>query len=123
METVTLRDLARIVWQHVAHTLIITGMAEKTIHVCDICGAEAHAKRQIDVCTKHSVSGTLKSTGRAKPTAAMTNCPVCGKPVKAGAGLAIHTARQHKTQQRKKASAARKKAAARKPASAPSEPR
>lgn len=90
-------------WRWVSHTLIITGMATKTIHTCDICGDEAHTTRTIDVCTKHSVSGSTRAPS-------MTKCPECGKSVKAGAGLSIHMGRQHKPAAKKPA--ARKKAAA-----------
>lgn len=83
-------------WTLIVHTLIITGMAEKRIRVCDICGDEAHTERKIDVCVKHSVSGETRPPRKTSTrTFNIIKCAVCGKEVKEGAGFAAHKRRAH----------------------------
>jgi rRNA maturation endonuclease Nob1 len=75
-------------------------MATKTVHVCDICGNEAHTKRTIDVCTKHSVSGSERDGRKARKSAPkrsfpIMKCAICGKEVKEGAGYSAHMRSAH----------------------------
>lgn len=102
--------MSEIYCQPATHTLSIKVMATKTVHVCDICGKEANARRTIDVCTQHSVSGSTrigsqraqkprratKSAARGTRSGGKVKCPECGKTFKNQAGLNIHTSRAHK---------------------------
>lgn len=88
-------NLYQVPWTLIIKFLIITGMAEKKILVCDICGDEAHSKRTIDVCTKHSVSGATRTRKPSTRVFKEMKCAICGKKVKEGAGYSAHMRRAH----------------------------
>jgi ribosomal protein S14 len=70
----------------------LPGMATKQVRVCDVCGELATTTRRLDVCGVHA--------GNAKPRparkqAGLVACEVCGKKVRAGAGVALHMRQVH----------------------------